>query len=106
MLKWQDPLSDQAESNLQLLASDLRASKPKNWSVVFSKNEVIVRPPDRKIGKFSITVVGEQFCTSFFSRQLNIWNRREHFRVNDTAAAKVKEWMECEIDSPVRPVSE
>jgi hypothetical protein len=106
MLKWQDPLSPQVESNLQMLASDLRANKPRGWSVVFSKNEVIARPPDRKIGKFSITVVGERFCVSFFSRQLSIWNKRKYFRVSGTTAAKVKTWMEFEIDSPVKRVSE
>ena len=106
MLKWQDPLSHQVEGNLQRLASDLRAIKPSGWSVVFSKNEVIARPPDRKLGKFSITAVGAQFSISFFSRELNIWNKCKHFIVSGTSAEKVKEWMELEIDSPLKRVKE
>lgn len=106
MLKWLDPLSPQAEKNLQMLASDLRAVKSRGWSVLLSKNEVIARPPDRKIGKFSIAVIGERVVVSFFSSQLNIWNKSKYFRLDGATAAKVKEWMEFEIERPMKRVSE
>lgn len=106
MLKWQDPLSPQAEKSLQMLASDLRSIKSRGWSVVLSKNEVIARPPDRKLGKFSIMVIGKRVCVSFFSRQLNFWNKHKYFTGNGATAAKIKEWMEVEIESPVKRVDE
>jgi hypothetical protein len=102
MLKWQDPLSNQMDEKLKMLARDLRAIKPRGWSVIFSKNEVIARPENRTIGKFSITLVMEHFSVAFFSRELNYWNKWENFEVNDSAAAKVKEWMESEVIDPLK----
>ena len=107
MLKWQNTLSHETEAKLNALADHLREIKPQGWSVIFSENEVVVRPEDRTIGKFSITVVQEdQFCAAFFSRQLNIWNKRRYFEVNQGGAVRLKEWMQSEAADPVKPVSE
>lgn len=105
MLKWQNPLSQQTESELKTLADDLRIIKLQGWSVIFSENEVVVRPEDRTIGKFSITSVREgQFSAGFFSRELNVWNKRKYFEVNASAAVRVKEWMESEAADPLNCV--
>jgi hypothetical protein len=105
MLKWQDPLSQQMGAELKTLAHDLRMIKLQGWSVIFSQNEVVVRPEDRAIGKFSITSVREgQFSISFFSRELNIWNKRKNFEADASAAVRVKEWMEIEVADPLRAV--
>ena len=105
MLKWQDPLSQQMETELKTLADDLRMIKLQGWSVIFSENEVVVRPEDRTIGKFSITSVREgQFSIGFFSRELNIWNKRKYFEANASATVRVKEWMEIEVADPLRRV--
>src|SRR5262245_20341888 len=107
MLKWQDPLSQHMENNLKILADDLRVIKPQGWSVIFSENEVVVRPKDRSIGKFSITSVGEEkLDVSFFSRELNIWNKASYFEANGSAAASIKEWMEYEMTDPLKHVGE
>ena len=94
MLKWQDNLSKQSETKLEDLADELRQIKPQGWSVIFSKNEVIVRPKDRDAGKFSIIVVKEQFSVSFFSRELNSWNKSAYFEYSSALAQSIKEWME------------
>lgn len=105
MLKWQDPLSQQMETKLKTLADDLRMIKLQGWSVIFGENEVVVRPEDRTIGKFSITSVRErQFCIGFFSRELNVWNKWKNFEANASAAVRVKEWMETEVADPLRRV--
>ena len=105
MLRWQDPLSQEMEVMLNALAAHLREIKPQGWSVVFSENEVVVRPEDRTTGKFSITAVREgQFCVAFFSRELNIWNKRDSFAVNHAAAVQIKEWMQSEAVDPLKRV--
>src|SRR5262245_8241068 len=105
MLKWQDPLNEQTESALRNLANDLRVIKMQGWSVIFSENEVVVRPEDRTIGKFSITSTRDgRFSAGFFSRELNIWNKRKYFEANGSAAGSVKEWMESEVADPLKRV--
>jgi|SRR5215813_12588431 len=107
MLKWQDALNEQTERTLESLANDLRAIKMQGWSVVFSENEVVVRPEDRMIGKFSLTSVREgEISIAFFSRELNIWNKRKNFEVNETTAVRVKEWVESEVANPLKRVDE
>jgi len=107
MLKWQDPLNQQTERTLKNLADDLRVIKLQGWSVIFSENEVVVRPRDRTIGKFSITSVRNgQFSIVFFSRKLNIWNKRKYFEVDDSTAVRVKEWIESEVADPLKRVDE
>ena len=97
MLKWQDNLSHSSETRLEALAGDLRRIKSKGWSVVFSKNEIIVRPEDRSLGKFSIILVKEQFSVSFFSRELNIWSKRAYFPDTSALEVSVREWMESAV---------
>ena len=105
MLKWQDPLSPYMETRLKILADDLRVIKPQGWSVILSRNEIIVRPKDRTLGKFSITSVREEkFSAAFFSRELNIWNKSRYFSDNDSIALNVKEWMESEVADPLKRV--
>jgi len=83
MLKWQDPLSQKIEIKLKTLADHLRKIKSQGWSVIFSENEIVVRPGRRAIGKFSIAIVRDgRFSISFFSRELNIWNKRKYFEAN------------------------
>jgi hypothetical protein len=107
MLKWQDPLSEQIATDLKTLADHLRMIKMQGWSVIFSKNEVVVRPEDRTVGKFSITSVQDgRFSAAFFSRELNIWNKRKDFEANPSAAVRVKAWMECEVADPLKRVDE
>ena len=106
MLKWQDNLSQDSENKLAALADALREIKSKGWSVVFSENEVIVRPKDRSVGKFSITSVKEgQFVTSFFSRELNIWNKRADFADIPSAAVSIRDWIESAVVDPKKRVA-
>jgi hypothetical protein len=95
------------QRELNALADHLRQIKPQGWSVVISENEVVVRPEARGIGKFSITVVREdKFCAAFFSRELNIWNKRRYFELSQAVAVRVKEWMQIEASDPLRRVPE
>ena len=88
-----------------MLAHDLRRMKPEGWSVVLSKNAIIVRPQDRTDGKFSITFVSRDCCVvSFFSCELNYWNKWKYFDRNPSLAVAIKEWMESEASEPLKIV--
>lgn len=105
MLKWQDPLSESTEARIKTLADDLRRMKSKGWSVIFSDNEIIVRPKDRTVGKFSITSSRDDLLyATFFSRQLNYWNKSKYFDLNHSVAVTIKEWMELEAADPLKRV--
>jgi len=105
MLDWKDPLSESVDAWLKNLAHDLRRIKADGWSVVFSSNEIIVRPKDRAAGKFSISVVADKRCAvSFFSRELNYWNKSKYFDPNAPLAGAIKEWMESEAVEPLKVV--
>lgn len=89
---------------LKALANDLRRIKPQGWSVVLSPNVIIVRPKDRTTGKFCISFVpGESCCVSFFSQELNYWNKSRYFNPHVSVAALI-EWMESAAADPLRPV--
>ena len=63
------------------------------------------RPEDRTIGKFSITTVRNvKFSACFFSRELNIWNKRKVFQANGSTAVRIKEWMESVAADPLTRV--
>lgn len=68
--------------------------------MIFSKNEIIVRPEDRSLGKFSIISVKEQFSVSFFAQELNIWNKRAYFPDTSGLEVSVREWMESAVLDP------
>lgn len=107
MLKWQDPLNEVIDNRLRALAEELRRIKPEKWSAILSANEIIVRPRDRALGKFSITFVRDELCAvSFFSRELNYWNKGKYFEVNDSLAMDIKSWMESESTKPLKEVRE
>jgi hypothetical protein len=96
-------MTELIETRLKILADNLRRTKAEKWSVVLSGNEIIVRPKDRTLGKFSITFGREDVCNvSFFSRALNYWNKGKYFHVNDSLAAEVKAWMESEAAEPLK----
>ena len=98
MLTGETPLYD-----LKALAKDLRRTKPEGWSVVLGSNEIIVRPKDRTAGKFRISLY-KRYCVSFFSHELNYWNKYKYFNPNISLAASIKEWMESEAAEPLKHV--
>ncbi|HEX5501200.1 MAG TPA: hypothetical protein VFW96_01175 [Thermomicrobiales bacterium] len=88
---------------LKRLARDLRVTKPHGWSVVLGNDEVVVRPPDRTVGKFSIKPGDGRFPTGFFSRGLNYWNKWAYFDDQPNVATEIWEWMAIEVLVPTKP---
>ena len=98
-MKREDPAND-----LKTLAHVLRRIKPEGWSVVLGSYQIIVRPKDRTTGKFSIYFLDEKCVVSFFSRELNIWNKGKYFKRDVSLATSLKEWMESEAAEPLKRV--
>jgi hypothetical protein len=98
-MSWEDPLYE-----LKAFAKELRRIKPKGWSVVLSSGQIFVRPKDRTLGKFSIQFVSdESCCASFFSQELNFWNKSKYFNTHVSLAASLTQWMESAAADPLRP---
>jgi len=88
---------------LKGVANELRMTKLRGWSVIFSDNEVVVRPADRSAGKFGFSLSGaEQFHIAFFSRELNYWNKRAYFGVSSGVVARMLDWMAAEALVPTK----
>lgn len=100
MLKREDPSNE-----LKTLAQELRRIKPEGWSVILGANGIIVRPKDRRTGKFSISFGANEKCSvMFFSRELNYWNKSKYFIPDVSLAASLKEWMESAAAEPLERV--
>ena len=102
------PTESTADSHEQVplthLARDLRRLKPHGWSVVLGNGEVIVRPTDRRLGKFRVIRAPTHIGVSFFSRPLNQWNKRAYFTHGPTVTTEVRDWMVAEALEPTRYV--
>ena len=96
-------MNDDPSNALKTLAKDLRRIKAEGWSVVLGSNEIIVRPRERLIGKFSITFVRDEVCSAmFFSRELNYWNKCKYFNADVSLAASIKQWIESAAAEPLK----
>lgn len=55
------------------------------------------------MGKFCIIFVRNGVCSvTFFSRELNYWNKSKYFSPNVSLAASIKEWMESAAAEPLK----
>lgn len=94
-------LDPRERAELRELASRLRKTKPIGWSVVFSENELVVRPAYRSVGKFSVSFSGaKRVRVAFFSRGLNYWNKSAYFGKSGDVIAKMWNWMTAEVLAP------
>jgi hypothetical protein len=101
MAKWLNPLSRTEKERLQSLYHDLKDEKPTGWSVVVrEENELSIRPEDRSVGKFSLTVHDDRINVSFFSQELNLWNKHKDFEYETDMVGDILKWMNKELEDP------
>ena len=94
-------LDPQERAELKDIANRLRKTRPERWSVVFSENELVIRPADRSIGKLSVSFSGaKRFRVAFFSRGLNYWNKSAYFGKSGNVIAEMWNWMSAEVLDP------
>lgn len=99
MARFADQLTDDERIGLRALFAELRRTKPSGWSVVEGDRELVVRPTERHLGKFGITVIRSrsECAVRFFSRQRNHWIGREYFPFVSTSTAAIFAWMEATV---------
>jgi hypothetical protein len=91
---WINSGSQDGRLRIRQLAHDLRKLRPPGWSVTVRGNsEVVVRPQERGLGKFSITPGPESWDLAFFSRALNHWSFWISVRALPNAANTLLETM-------------
>jgi hypothetical protein len=80
----------------------LRSIRPDGWSVVQGDRELVMRPAERALGKFSVTVSparpGFKFCLMFFSRSLNHWDGHEYYDPAQDNAAAMVDWALAKLE--------
>ena len=101
MARWMDELTAEQQDAMKALFRGLKQRKPSGWSVTWGKNEVVVRPAHRSLGKFSLTPsVSQKAQVSFFPQSANCWTVSEHFSLADETAAKlVVDWMVAQVNT-------
>jgi len=86
---------------LSTLFQELRRVKPAGWSVVAGDRELVLRPKDRSVGKFGITLLKvdsmAQWTVGFFSRKQNHWTERATFPLSNASADAIQRWAEQTI---------
>jgi hypothetical protein len=94
MTGWLGPLSDEDVRVLHELWKELMALKPEGWSIVKGHDDLIVRPRERRSGKFSLTrSPGGAYYVAFYSQQEKGWTIYDPFEHNDDVAGEIMQWM-------------
>ena len=99
MARWADNLSSEEQAQLMALLRRLLSVKPTGWSCLGGDRELILRPGDRSLGKFSITVSvpTSRICMSYFSPSLGHWDGREYFPFVPDSAEAIVSWAQTKI---------
>jgi hypothetical protein len=96
MIRWLE-LDAAGNAALDSLYGVLLEKRPRGWSIVRGKNEVILRPPKRAIGKVSLTLVEERYAAAYFSQRQGIWSAREYFTAGADAAEPILTWAQAQL---------
>jgi hypothetical protein len=83
------------EDVLRGLLAEMKARKAAGWSVVLGPKELVLRPPARSLGKFSVTITRGGFRIHFFDRSLNHWKGDYTVPPGPGAAAELLAWAEA-----------
>lgn len=81
---------------MRALLDRIIAGKPPGWSAVLGDRELVVRPEDRSVGKFSVTVSPGRdptFRLAFFSATQGRWDARDYyFPLSGESAKPIVAW--------------
>jgi hypothetical protein len=100
LARWTDELSAQERQVLDALHADLLAMKSAGWSVVRGLRELVIRPPDRAVGKVGLTLRGGTVHGAFFDGTRRIWTHRRDWAVSAGPAAEILDWARAIIADP------
>jgi len=108
MARWADNPTTEEASVLASTFQALLRSKPRDWSIVQGDGELVLRPPQRRLGKFSITVAtpgpAVTLFVQFFSRRQGHWAGDRRLAASDMDAARsIMAWAEERTALELRP---
>lgn len=86
------PADARQRAILRALLNELLARKPRGWSAVMSTGELVLRPPDRARGRFSIQFSRDELRIAFFDRALNHWAASRYVQRGPDAAEEPISW--------------
>jgi hypothetical protein len=94
MPRWLGSLSNEQLHALNQVFKKLKAHAPERWSIVKGESGLVIRPADRRVGKFSLTPSTDGgYYVAYYSQRKARWTNEAHFSVNDDLAANIMEWM-------------
>jgi hypothetical protein len=107
LARWVDQLTSEEEGFLTSLFGKLKRLKPRGWSVVKGAREIVLRPADRLLGKFSVICWSRgRVYVTFFSRSANHWAGGQDFAVeNEVNLREIVDWMLAQAASAEKPVN-
>ena len=89
----------QQRDPLDALFRELLARKPAGWSVVQGADGLVIRAPDRRVGKARIRVWRGTYSVMFHSRQQGIWTDSSTWPVSPGVAVPILAWVESVLQS-------
>lgn len=96
MAKTDDPLTSVEDAVLLGVLEGLSRLKPSGWSAVRGDRQLVLRPSERTLGKFRITMSPSKpeprFCVLFHSRSRSIWIACEYFPLTPASADGILAW--------------
>jgi hypothetical protein len=92
---------------MRALMGEMKHRKPRGWSVVMGQNELVLRPADRGLGRFGITLTRGVLRIAFHDRRLNRWKGGHEVPADapDTAAQLLSWAQRAAADAEERRVS-
>lgn len=107
MARWADyPSAEEASALSEAFDALLRAT-PQGWSVVRGDRELVLRPPQRHVGKFSITAhtMDTQVVVrvAFFSQRRGHWAGQANIGNESDVAGSIMTWAEERLTFELGP---
>lgn len=99
MANWAGEPGPEGRAALDALLAGLLEEKGRGWSAVRGTNEVVLRPPDRGLGKFGVTRRGESFRIAFFDRRSGTWTQSTTVPGGADAPATLLAWAASIVQS-------
>ena len=99
MARLADDLSEAEANALGALFVQLKSFKPAGWSIVQGDRELVIRPYDRGLGKFGVTIFRSRFRIAFFSPSLNHWDGDSHFDFTEDCAGPMLKWAQTKFET-------
>ena len=95
MARWLREWTRADEDVLRGLMREMKRIKPRGWSLVPGAKQLVLRPPAREAGKFTVMHLRDGFWIHFFDRSLDHWTESATIAPGASAPAELLAWAEA-----------